>query len=360
MKALEGVQVIDFTQLLPGPAATRLFADFGAEVIKIEPPGGESTRRIGPFSQGQSAVFTELNRGKKSVIADLRNEGDRARVMALCASADVVIEGFRPGVMQRLGLGFDELSKRNPRLIYVAVTGFGQAGEHALRAAHDINYLALTGVLDLIGVADGPPVIPGCQAGDITGALHAVIGTLLAMVVREKTGRGQFVDVSIAHAAASLMAIPRAVLGAGQPPRRGNELLSGRYACYGLYATADGRWVAVGALEPKFWSALCVLLGCEDLIPHQFDEGDQRLRAIARLRAIFCTRTGAEWEELCRGKDVCVTPVLTLAEALGWMGETSMPRLSQTPAAPGLRAPTAGEHTTELFGSGYEGSSSPR
>src|SRR5215469_12290122 len=128
MKALEGVQVIDFTQLLPGPAATRLFADFGADVIKIEPPGGETTRRIGPFSQGQSAVFTELNRGKKSVIADLLNEGDRARVMALCASADVVIEGFRPGVMPRLGLGFDELSKRNPRLIYVAVSGFGQAG----------------------------------------------------------------------------------------------------------------------------------------------------------------------------------------------------------------------------------------
>jgi len=290
----------------------------------------------------------------------LRNEGDRARVMALCASADVVIEGFRPGVMPRLGLGFDELSKRNPRLIYVAVSGFGQAGEHALRAAHDINYLALTGVLDLIGVADGPPVVPGFQAGDITGALHAVIGTLLAIVAREKTGRGQFVDISIAHAAASLMAIPRAVLGAGQLPRRGNELLSGRYACYGLYSTADGRWVAVGALEPKFWSALCVLLGCEDLIPHQFDEGNQRLAAIARLRAIFCTRTCTEWEELCRGKDVCVTPVLTLAEALGWMGKASTPRLSQTPASPGPCAPTAGEHTAELFRSGYKGSSFPR
>jgi crotonobetainyl-CoA:carnitine CoA-transferase CaiB-like acyl-CoA transferase len=353
MKALEGVQVIDFTQLLPGPTATRLFADFGADVTKIEPPGGEAARRLGPLSGDQGAVFTELNRGKRSVIADLRSERDLARVMALCASADVIIEGFRPGVMQRLGLGFDELTRRNPRLIYVALTGFGQAGEYALRAAHDINYLALTGGLDLIGVADGPPVIPGFQAGDIAGALHAVIGTLLAIIAREKTGRGQFVDISIAHSAASLLAIPRAVLGAGQTPRRGDDLLSGRYACYGLYSTVDGRWLAVGALEPKFWSALCVLLGCEDLIPHQFDEGDQRLAAIARLRTIFCTRTVAEWEELCRGQDVCVTPVLTLAEALHWMGEASTPRLSQTPAAPGLRAPTAGEHTAELFGSGY-------
>jgi alpha-methylacyl-CoA racemase len=351
MKALEGLQVIDFTQLLPGPAATRLLADFGADVIKIEPPGGEATRRTGPLSEGENAIFTELNRGKKSVIANLRDEKDRACVMDLCASADVVIEGFRPGVMQRLGLGFEELTKRNPRLIYVAVTGFGQAGEHALRAAHDINYLALTGVLDLIGAADGPPVIPGFQAGDIIGALHAVIGTLLAIVALKKTGRGQLVDVSIAHSSASLMAIPRAILGAGRPPQRGNELLSGRYACYGLYSTADGRWVSVGALEPKFWSALCVLLGCEDLIPHQFDEGDQRVAAIARLRTIFSSRTAAEWEALCRGRDVCVAPVLTLSEALGWMGEASMPRLSQTPAAPGLRAPTAGEHTAELFGS---------
>lgn len=350
VRPLEGVRVLDFTQLLPGPAATRFLADFGAEVIKIEPPTGDPARFVPPMVDGESALFAEINRGKKSVIADLKRDRDRRAVLELAASADVVMEGFRPGVMDRLGLGYDVLSARNPRLVYVAITGFGQKGADALRAGHDINYLALAGALDLIGLPAGPLVIPGFQIADIGGALHAVIGTLLALAAREKTGRGQFVDVSMTNAVASLMLLPLAIFNAtGCSPRRADERLSGRYGCYGVYETADRRWVAVGALEVKFWAALCRELDCEEFIADQFAEGERREAIRSHLAAVFRTRTAGEWEDCFRGKDVCVSAVLTLAEAGDYRNDPPLPAMSAGHAVPGARSPQLGEHT-ELLG----------
>jgi crotonobetainyl-CoA:carnitine CoA-transferase CaiB-like acyl-CoA transferase len=351
VQPLEGIRIVDFTQLLPGPAATRFLADFGAEVIKIEPPAGDPARQAPPFLDGESALFAEINRGKKSVVADLRNERDRHAALELCASADVVMEGFRPGVMDRMGLGYALLSSRNPRLIYVAITGFGQSSQDALRAGHDINYLALAGALDLIGPPAGPLAVPGFQIADIGGALHAVIGTLLALVARQKSGRGQFVDVSMTNAVASLMVLPLTMLNAaGCAPRRGDERLSGRYGCYGVYETADGRWVAVGALEPKFWAALCRELNCEHFIADQFAEDGRRKAIRDHLAAVFRTRTAAEWEERFRGKDVCVSAVLTLAEARAYRHDPPFPQLSESPAVPGERSPRLGEHTRDVMG----------
>ena len=352
VRPLEGIRVVDFTQLLPGPAATRLLADFGAEVIKIEPPGGDPAREAPPFVNAQSSLFSEINRGKKSVVADLKIDRDLQAVLELCASADVVIEGFRPGVMDRMGLGYKLLSSRNPRLIYVAITGFGQSGQDALRAGHDINYLALSGALDLIGWPAGPLAVPGFQIADIGGTLHAVIGTLLALVARSKSGRGQFVDVSMTNAVASLMLLPLTILaGAGRSPHRGDERLSGRYGCYGVYEAADGRWVAVGALEPKFWAALCRELNCEHFIPDQFAEDARREVIRDHLAAVFRTRTAVEWEERLRSKDVCVSAALTLAEARAYRHDPPFPQLSESPAVPGERSPRLGEHTREVLGS---------
>jgi len=350
VRPLEGLRVLDFTQLLPGPAATRFLADFGAEVIKIEPPAGDPARFVPPLVDGESALFAEINRGKKSVVADLKNVHDRNAALELAASADVVMEGFRPGVMDRMGLGYAVLAARNPRLIYVAITGFGQTGADALRAGHDVNYLALAGALDLVGQPAGLLAIPGFQIADIGGALHAVIGTLLALSAREKTGRGQFVDVSMTTAVASLMLLPLAVLNAtGCSPRRGDERLSGRYGCYGVYETADRRWVAVGALEPKFWAALCRELDCAEFIADQFAEGARREAIRSHLTAVFRTRPAAEWEERFRGKDVCVSAVLTLAESAAYRNNPPLPAMSVSPAMPGSRPPRLGEHTRELL-----------
>jgi crotonobetainyl-CoA:carnitine CoA-transferase CaiB-like acyl-CoA transferase len=352
VRPLEGIRIVDFTQLLPGPAATRFLADFGAEVIKIEPPAGDPARQVPPFVESESALFAEINRGKKSVVADLKNEQDRRAVLELCASADVVMEGFRPGVMGRMGLGYELLCSRNPRLIYVAITGFGQAGQDALRAGHDINYLALAGALDLIGWPAGPLAVPGFQIADIGGTLHAVIGTLLALAAREKSGRGQLVDVSMTNAVASLMMLPLTILNAtGCSPRRGDERLSGRFGCYGVYETADGRWVAVGALEPKFWSTLCRELYCEHFNADQFAEDGHREVIRDHLAAIFRTRTAAEWKDRFRGKDVCVSAVLTLGEARAYRHDPPFPLLSESPAVPGASSPRLGEHTREVLGS---------
>jgi crotonobetainyl-CoA:carnitine CoA-transferase CaiB-like acyl-CoA transferase len=351
VRPLAGVRIVDFTQLLPGPAATRFLADLGAEVIKVEPSTGDPARLVPPIVDGESALFAEINRGKKSVVADLKKERDRQAVLELAASVDVVMEGFRPGVMGRMGLGYTALSAHNPRLIYVAITGFGQTGVDALRPGHDINYLALAGAMDMIGRAAGAVAIPGFQIADIGGALHAVIGTLVALAAREKTGRGQFVDVSMTNAVASLMLLPLALFKAtGCSPRRGDERLSGRYGCYSVYEAADGRWVAVGALEAKFWAALCHELRCEEFIADQYAEGDRQSAIRSHLAAVFRTRTVAEWEERFRDKDCCVSAVLTLAEASAYRKDPPLPAMSESRVVCGERSPRLGEHTSELLG----------
>jgi len=356
MRPLDGLVVLDLTRLLPGAAATLQLANFGAEVIKVEEPvRGDYARAMPPFIEGEGAVFRTVNRGKKSVALDLKNAVDHHAFLKLADSADVVIESFRPGTMERLGIGYETLRARNPRLIYVSITGYGQSGPWAGLAGHDINYLAMGGALDLNGVCGGPPVIPGVQIADLVGAMQAVTGVLLALAARAKTGRGQMVDVSMADGVAALLPVPLAMHAAtGELPARGDGLLSGRYACYRVYECSDGRWIAVGALEAKFWQALCGALGCEEFSADQFAEDGRRGEIIAALERTFRTRAAAEWFEQLRGADACVTPVYDVAEVaeqfgLGPGDSVVVPKLSETPGRLGGAAPRLGEHTPELL-----------
>ena len=271
MRPLDGITVLDLTRLLPGAAATMLLANFGADVIKIEEPTGDYARHMPPLVDGEGAVFRATNRGKKSLALDLKTEDGKQALRKLAAGADVLIEGFRPGVMTRLGLDYEALGPLNERLIYVSLTGYGQTGPLAGVAGHDINYIALGGLLDITGS------IPGAQIADLAGgSMQAAIGILLALLARQKTGRGQFVDVSMLDGVAlePAGASSRGLRRHRRPlPTAGSTALSGRFACYHTYRAADGRWLAVGALEPKFWAALCGKLGRPDLIADQFAGG---------------------------------------------------------------------------------------
>lgn len=328
-KALEGIRVLDLTRLLPGAVATQHFAAHGAEVIKIEQPGnGDYARQMNP------SLFARTNAGKKSVTLDLKNAEDRRRFVALAARADILIEGFRPGVMARLGLAYADLQTANNRLIYVSLTGYGQHGSYASLAGHDINYIAAGGLLGL-----NLPVIPSVQIADLVGgSMQSIIDVLLALHLRRTTGQGQFIDVSMTAGVTSLLTIPFAQYAdSGQEPQAGNELLSGRYACYNLYQAADGRWLAVGALEPKFWAILCARLGIDQLISAQFDENRQD-ELKSTLAAIFQAKSAADWFDSLRDSDCCVTPVRSVAEVAAGL-----------PAQHPGPAPLLGEHNHEIL-----------
>jgi alpha-methylacyl-CoA racemase len=311
--ALEGVRILDLTRLLPGAVATQWLAESGAEVIKVEQPS------IGDYARDSyAALFEQTNQGKKSVEIDLKTS--KASFLKLVQTADVLIEGFRPDVMDRLGLGYEVLRDLNPRLIYVALTGYGP---HSLLAGHDVNYLAMSGVLDLIRAEDGSPVIPGVQIADLAGgSMQAVIGILLAIEERHRTGLGQRVDVSMTDGLDVLLPVARA---------GGSDLLSGKYACYHVYRAAENSFVAVGALEPKFWANLCRELGCQELIELQF--AANQVSVIAAVAQKFKAATAEEWFVRIGQKDCCVTPVRVAAHG----------------AAPRGRAPRLGEHNEEFL-----------
>ena len=328
MNALEGIRVLDLTRLLPGAVATKQLVDWGAEVIKIESPGtGDYARSMNP------PLFARTNSGKKSVVLDLKTPSGADALRALARTADILVEGNRPGVMERLGLGYEALAKVNEWLIFVSITGYGQTGAYAQLAGHDINYIALGGMLGL-----NLPVIPGVQIADLVGgSMQAVTGILLALQERSRTGRGRFVDVSMLAGVLSLLPIPLSQYNAtGRDPKPGTETLNGALACYQTYEGADGRWLAVGALEPKFWQELCRRLGCEDLIQLQYAENQTPVKE--RVAAIFKTKTADEWFEALRDSDCCVTPVLTIAEIAAGV-----------PPFCGPPAPTLGEHTEEIL-----------
>jgi crotonobetainyl-CoA:carnitine CoA-transferase CaiB-like acyl-CoA transferase len=335
MRPLDGVTVLDLTRLLPGAAATLMLANFGAEVTKIEAPGGDYARHMPPLVDGEGAVFRATNRGKKSIALNLKTAEGKATLRKLATGADVLIEGFRPGVMKRLGFDYETLRPLNERLIYVSLTGYGQTGPHSAMAGHDINYIALGGLLDVTGA------IPGAQIADLAGgSMQAVIGILLALAARQKTGRGQFVDVSMLDGVAWLMTLPLAIYEAtGEIPRAGAAMLSGRYACYQTYRAADGRWLAVGALEPKFWAALCEKLGRREWIADQFAEGERQAAMIQDLRNTFKSKPSTEWLSLFEGADVCVTLVRNVAEVAAGRASEVIPKLSDTPGRVGGRAP---------------------
>ena len=347
MTALQGIKVLDLTRLLPGAVATQWLVDFGAEVIKIEQPGSGDYARQGFNTPGENPIFALVNRGKKSVEIDLKDAGGKASFLKLASSADVVIEGFRPDVMHRLGLGFEVLRSANPRLIYAALTGYGAEGKYAALAGHDINYLALSGVLDLMGPVTAP-TLAGIQIADLAGgSMQAVIGILLALEARHHTGRGQRVDVSMFAGSCSLMPVPMSMLKSGRAPKRGNDLLSGGYACYQIYEAAGGSFVTVGALEPKFWRNLCRELRCEELIDEQYCADQSKLKT--RLQEIFKQATAEEWFSKIGAKDCCVAPVRHLKDAMADYPAEPIPVLSETPGRAEGRAPRLGEHNQELL-----------
>ena len=357
MRPLDGLVVLDLTRLLPGAAATMQLANFGAEVVKIEEPEqGDYGRWMPPYLDGEGAVFHMVNRGKKSVALNLKTAGGREAFLKLAETADVLVESFRPGTMHRLGLGYETLRASNQRLIFVSITGYGQDGPWSHMAGHDINYMSLGGALDGIGACGGPPAIPGIQIADLAGgAMQAVTGVLLALAARARTGRGQLVDISMTDSVAWMLPVALGLHAAtGELPARGNGLLTGRYACYHVYEAADGRFIAVGALEPKFWQALCSALGCERFIADQFAEDPRRAEIVAELARIFRTRTADDWFELLRPADCCVTPVRNAAEVAAHFGlargdSVVVPKLSDTPGRLGGPPPRLGEHTRDML-----------
>jgi crotonobetainyl-CoA:carnitine CoA-transferase CaiB-like acyl-CoA transferase len=333
---LAGVRVLDLTRLLPGPFATQQLADLGAEVIKVEDTGA------GDYTA--PPVRALVNRGKRAIRIDLKQPAGRDLLLRLARDVDVLVEGFRPGVMQRLGVGYEAVAAVNARLVYCSISGFGQQGPLASHPGHDINYLALTGVADQIGNALGPALSNLPVADLLGGTAGAVKAILAALFAAARTGRGQHLDVAIAREVMAHAVLPLALLREqGRVPQVGQGRLTGAAACYGYYATADGRHVAVGALEPKFWQALCRKLEREDLSALHHT-GDAAIEAHVReeLRAAFAARPLAHWAALFADGQACVTPVLRLDEAL------AQPQFAGVFDLPGA-APSAGEHTDAVL-----------
>jgi len=309
---LRGVRVLDLSRLIPGPFCTLILSDLGASVDKLEDPHvGDYMRVFPPAKRGLSGRFNALNRDKRSLCLDLKKPAGRDALLKLIKRYDVVVESFRPGVLDKLGVGFATMQRENPRLIMLSISGYGQDGPFRDKAGHDLNYIATAGVLGLAGPPDRPPPTPPIQLADIAGgALFGAVGILAALYEREKSGRGQQVDLSMCEGALAFM-IPD--LGnydaSGKPPKRGGELLNGGTASYGVYRTKDGRFLSVGALEPKFWTAFNQAIGrAVDLSELIADEATQQ-NVRAEIQSILETKTRDEWEQILVG-DVCVEPVL--------------------------------------------------
>lgn len=385
---LTGVKVLDLSRLLPGGFCSLLLADLGAEVLKVEDVGpGDYIRWWPPYYEGgerssRSALFLALNRNKRSVRVDLKTEAGRDVLLALVRKHDVVLESFRPGVLDKLGVGYERMKKDNPGIVYCAISGYGQDGPMRDAAGHDMNYLALNGLLGLTGEAGGRPIQAGGQIADIGGgALMAVLGILAALRERDGgfttgrgrshgSGEGQFVDVSMTDGSLSWLSLVASRYFADEAePQRGGLELAGGIVCYRPYECADGGWVALGALEPKFWQAWCKGVGREDLVEQQFSPPGSQ--TAADVETIFRGRTRNAWERFAEEWDCCLTPVLGLEEALSselveareMVVELRQPgvaepvrqlgvpvKLSRTPGDPArMPAPALGEHTLEVL-----------
>jgi alpha-methylacyl-CoA racemase len=314
---LEGIRILDLTRLLPGGYATLLLADLGADVVKVEEPGkGDYIRWTPPLVGDFSAAHIALNRNKRSLTLNLKTDPGRAAFLRLVESYDVVIESFRPGVMARLGLGWETLRERSERLVYCAISGYGQDGPYSLMAGHDANYIGYAGVLSIIGEEGRRPVLPGVQVGDLAGGGMAAVAAILAALVRRaSTGAGDFCDISMMDGAVSWLSIHAAdFVATKHEPQRELMHLSGLYPCYRVYPAADG-WITVGALEPQFWAALCESIDRPDLAGDAFATGRRREEVVSELEELFSTRTRAAWMDHFANRDVCVGPVKSFSEA---------------------------------------------
>jgi crotonobetainyl-CoA:carnitine CoA-transferase CaiB-like acyl-CoA transferase len=379
---LEGITVLDLTRLAPGPYCTMILADLGADVIKIEEPGPPTGRRAeqagslstqppSPFNVDRHAPHWALNRNKKTIGLNLKHDEARQIFYQLAERADVVVEEFRPGVAKRLGIDYDSLCQRNPRLIYCAVTGYGQSGPYKDLVGHDINYISMAGCLGLIGRKGGPPVIPHNIIADFAGGgMHAAIGVLAALMARQRTGRGQFVDIAMTDGVYSLLVSHlSAYFATGMVPQRGDTMLDGGTHYYNVYETKDGKWLSIGSIEPWFYANLCHALGREDLLPCEFVERAEREALKHTLRDIFKTKTRDEWFDILTHHDIYVGKVYDLDEtahdphlrAREMIVEVDHPeagkvrqvgisvKLSETPGQIRFLAAPMGAHTDEIL-----------
>ncbi len=364
--------MLDLTRLLPGGYCTLLLADMGADVLKVEDPfGGDYVRWFPPKVKEESAYFLAVNRNKRSMKLNLKHTRGREILLRLVKEYDVIVEGFRPGVMDKLGLGYGRVSAANPRIVYCSISGYGQDGPYSQRAGHDINYIGIAGVLGITGMADRPPVAPGVPIADFGGGgMLAAMGIMMALYYRDRSGKGQYVDISMMDGVASWMANSAAkYFVSNDLQKRGEVDLAGGLICYGTYETKDGQYLSVGALEPKFWVNFCRLIEREDLVDSQLDlNPDAKLRE--EIVRIFKGKTMDEWLALLDGQDTCIEKINTVAEAMndpqmrhrkmvgdiehpteGPIKATGIPvKLSLTPGSVDrLPAPAYGQHTHEVL-----------
>ena len=370
---LSGIRILDLSRLLPGAYASQMLADFGADVIKVEEPGsGDYGRFMPPHGAGgMSLYFLATNRNKRSLTLNLKSAEGREVFLRLVEQADVVLESFRPGVMDRLGLGYEQLKERNPGIIYCAISGYGQDGPYRLRAGHDLNYAGYAGLLHYNRGPHGDPAMPATQFGDLAGGSYlALIGILTALMGRTQTGEGRMIDVSMTEGVLSLLPLfAVAYLNTGETPQPGHSALDGGLPCYNMYETQDGKHVTLAALEYKFWHTFCTRIGHLELLPFHMPVGaGEREQAMDILRAIFKTKTRDEWIAELAEIDACVGPVYGIDEALndphaqsrgmavtGGKPEAtfrtlpSFPRISGVDNEQRYAPPEMGEHTDEIL-----------
>lgn len=378
--ALDGIKVLDLSRLAPGPHCSMLLADFGADVTLVEAVPGSSAKLGGgglrrSESADRAAAYNALGRGKKSIALNLKDEAARNIFYEMVKSADVVIEGFRPGVVKRLGVDYATLAKINPRVICCSVSGFGQTGPYSNLVGHDINYISVGGALGVTGRPGQPPSIPVNLVADFAGGgLTAAFAICLAIIARERTGRGQDIDIGMSDGVLSLMTSAfTGYFSNGTPIRPGEMLLNGAAPFYNTYLCSDGRWFSIGSIEGHFWEALCKVIEVEDLLPKQFAQ-DEWPAMIERFKGIFKQKTADEWMAIMSQHDICAAPVLEMENvvtnehnlARGMVIEVDSPigkvkqigvgpKLSDTPGKPKFSSPLIGQHTDEVLkGLGYD------
>jgi len=367
--ALRGIRILDLSRLLPGPFLTMVLADMGADVVKVEDPRvGDYLRAFPPAKGGLAGRYLAVNRGKRSLALDLKAPAGRDALLKMAAKADVVVESFRPGVLDKLGVGYAALCAANPRTILCSISGYGATGPYAHRAGHDLDYIALAGVLAMGGAAGGAPMMPGIQIADLAGgALWSATAILAALVQRERAGKGAHLDISMTEGALALLAAELGNLDCGAKPTRGVETLNGGLACYGVYRTQDDRYLAVGALEPKFWLALNQAIGRPPSVAEIIGPPADQAKTRAALAEIFATKPAAEWTAFLAQHDCCVELALEPDELAahplhqarevffsidGGQGVGPVMQVRTPVGAPAnpLPPPRLGAHTREVLG----------
>jgi len=311
---LHGIRVLDLSRLLPGPFCTLLLADLGAEIIKVEEvSGGDYMRAFGPFIGKESAYFLALNTGKKSLALNLKHPRGREIFFKLATTADVIVESFRPGTVDRLGIAYETIQKLNPRIVYCAISGYGQDGPDRDRVGHDLNYVARAGILGLNGQPGGPPSILPVQIADLGSAMYSAVAILASLRVSERSGKGSYLDIGMLDSAMSWLVMAFAEFAAGERGERGQLPLTGKYPCYNIYRTKDGEFMSLAAMELKFWSAFCQAVGRNDLLESQYLINPE---VFNELRNLFAGRTRDDWVKLLDGIECCCEPVQSLDEVL--------------------------------------------